>query len=124
MANSSQRPKDLHVDGDTTAAKTLTAILRVFGYEAAHVYTAAEALVWCRLNWPDVVIADLAKESMDGIQLAGQIVSGQPNCKVLFLADPVTASTLLRDSVSANHNFPILAKPVDPQKILDFLASV
>src|SRR5258708_39831047 len=123
MANPSQRPKVLHVDGDTTAAKTLTAILRVFGYEAEHVYTAAEALVWCRLNWPDVVIADLAKETMDGIQLAGQIVRGQPNRKVLLLADPDVASTLFRDSTEANHNFPIFTKPVDPQKILHFLAS-
>ena len=124
MPNPSQRPKVLHVDGDTTAAKTLTAILRAFGYDAEHVYTAAEALVWCRLSWPDVVIADLAKETMDGIQLAGRIVSGQPNCKVLLLADPAAASTLLRDSTAANYSFPILAKPVDPQKILDFLASV
>jgi DNA-binding NtrC family response regulator len=124
MTSPCPRPKVLHVDSDTTSAKTLTSILRVYQYDAVHVYTAAEALVWTRLNWPDVVILDLTTEPSVGIQLAGLIVSDHPECRVLLLADPVTTPTLLNDSIMAYHDFPILAKPVDRQKILDFLAAV
>lgn len=124
MHKLTHHPKVLHVDGNTTAAKTLTAILRIYNYDAIHVYTSAEALVWCRLNWPDVVIADLTAEPVDGIQFATRIVSGQPTRKVLFLADPLAASQLLTQSIEANHDFPIFAKPVDPQKIIDYLATV
>ncbi len=124
MHKPTHHPKVLHVDGDTTAAKTLTAILRIYNYDAIHVYTAAEALVWCRLNWPDVVIADLTTESVDGMQFATRIISGQPQRKVVFLADPLAASRLLSESIEANQDFPIFAKPVDPQRIIDFLATV
>lgn len=124
MRSASPRPKVLHVDSDTTTAKTLTSILRVYKYDAVHVYTAAEALVWTRLNWPDVVIVDLTTEPLIGIQLAGLIVSDHPDCKVLLLADPVTSTALLKDSIMAYHDFPVLAKPVDRQKIFDFLAAV
>ena len=89
-----------------------------------HVYTASEALVWCRLNWPDVVIVDVTTDPSDAVQLADLIVTNQPACKVLLLAGPGAATTTPPDhSNLTDYAFPALAKPVDPQKILDFLAT-
>ncbi len=124
MPNTFPSTKVLHIDSDTTVGKTLTAILRIYHYNAVHVYTAAEALVWCRLQWPDVVIVDLTADPTESIQLAALIVSNHPDCKVLLLADNETASKVVKETIMTYYEFPIISKPVDRQKILDFLAKV
>lgn len=125
MADLSRRKSVLHVDSDPTS-KTLRTILRLYGYDAVHVYTTAEAIVWCRLNLPDAVIIALPADTAEGINLVSVILDIQPACKVLLLADAITASdqSIGKRLRGENIVIPILSKPADMQKILDFLIAV
>ncbi len=125
MADLSKRKIVLHVDSDPTS-KTLKTILRLNGYDAAHVYTAAEAIVWCRLNLPDAVIIALPLDSAEGISLVSLILDIHPATKVLLLGDAITVSdpSVGKRLRGENLAIPILSKPVDIQQILDFLAAV
>ena len=114
----------LVVDDETIIADTLALILRAVGYDAERLYSAEAALGWCHDNCPDVVITDVVIGGMNGIDLAKRLADFLPDCKVLLVSGHVTTSPLIQDSIAGGYNFPILSKPVHPQQILDFLASI
>jgi FixJ family two-component response regulator len=61
---------------------------------------------------------------MNGVELAKRLADFNPDCKVLLVSGHIAASPLIQDSIAGGYNFPVLAKPVHPQQILDFLASI
>ncbi len=112
----------LVVDDEKVIADTLVGILRFHNYDAAAFYNAAEALDWCRDRSPFAVITDVILGSVSGVQLARHLVTKFPQCKVLIISGHAEMCARLLDSKVFNDRFTLFAKPVDPQKILDFLA--
>lgn len=114
----------LVVDAVQFTAQALTVILIEHGYDASPACNAAEAFAWSRVNRPDVLIVDAILGHTNGIRLAEKIVKGQPDCKVLVLAEASIAARLLGASPWLDDPFPVLAKPMNPRAILAFLASI
>ena len=123
MPNNSRALKVLVVDDEHLIADTLRMILLGRGYDASAVYSAEEALDWCHTHCPDVVITDVVMGQMNGIQLAERLAETLPNCKALLISGHAATSDLLGELTgSGDYRFPILAKPVHPELILDFIA--
>jgi DNA-binding NtrC family response regulator len=124
MSHNSCSIRVLVVDDEVIIADTLTTILRQRGYDAHTAYSAERALEWCRDKLPKAVITDVIMGPMNGVQLAIHLANTLPDCKVLILSGHVLAASSIADSIARGYEFPILAKPVHPQEILDFLESV
>ncbi len=114
----------LVVDDEHLIADTLRMILEQRGNDATAVYSAEEALDWCSTHRPDLVITDVIMGEMNGIQLAVRLAESLPDCKVLLISGHMSTSVLLEDLCASGYLFPIIAKPVHPQTILDFVATV
>jgi DNA-binding NtrC family response regulator len=114
----------LVVEDEKIIANTLTAILRIRGYEATAFYSAEEALQWCHDQQPDAVITDAIVGPTNGIHLAVHLAITQPDCKVIILTGQFLAASALAESMARGFKFRIFPKPVHPQDILDFLETV
>jgi DNA-binding NtrC family response regulator len=124
MADSSRPLRVLVVDDEQIIANTLAAILRHHDYDASAVYSAEDALDWCRKRAPDVAISDVFMGPINGVQLALQLEEKFPDCKVLLISGHAHISGRLLGPDSSGDHFTLFDKPVRPQRILDFLATV
>lgn len=114
----------LIVDDEEVIADTLKLILRMHGYDAASVYNAEEAVAWCRAHRPDFLITDVVMGAMNGIELAHYVVSLYCDCKPLLISGNTLTESLLAGFATSGKSFPILPKPVHPETILGFLATL
>jgi DNA-binding NtrC family response regulator len=110
------------VDDEPIIAETLATILKLHSYDTASAHSAEEAIALCRALRPDAVISDVVMGKMNGIELAYHLSATIPECKVLLVSGNVLTDSLLEQSPAAAVDFPLLAKPVHPQMVLDFLA--
>jgi YesN/AraC family two-component response regulator len=69
------------------------------------------------------VISDVVMPGMNGVDLAVYFEHQHPECKVLLISGNAVAGTLLQESAKLGHLHQILAKPVHPGQILEFLAN-
>jgi DNA-binding NtrC family response regulator len=112
----------LVVDDEKVIADTIVKILRLHDYDAQAAYSGEDALDQCRDRSPFAVIIDAIMGPISGVQLAIHFAKKFPKCKVLMISGHAQFCTRLPDSKAFSDHFTIFAKPVDPQKILDFLA--
>jgi CheY-like chemotaxis protein len=111
----------LVVDDEHIVADTLVQILKARGFDARAAYSGEEAAE-LSLTWaPDAVITDVLMGPMDGASLAIYLSQALPNCKVLLISGHPATVDLLNAAKNQGHEFPILAKPVPPDEILNFL---
>ncbi len=114
----------LVVDDDATVAATLTAILRIAGYEAVAAYEGLSALSQCEDFRPQVVISDVFMPGMNGVELAIVIQQLYPACTVILFSGGEASSTDLMDEARQNgYDFELWAKPMDPTELLTKLAA-
>jgi DNA-binding NarL/FixJ family response regulator len=66
---------------------------------------------------PELLITDIAMPRMNGIQLALALVDAIPDCKVLLFSGHASHIDLV-EARKAGFDFPLLAKPVHPAKML------
>jgi DNA-binding NtrC family response regulator len=123
MAKAPRTVRVLVIDDEKLIADTLVGILRLHNYDASAVYSAEDALDLCRDHCPAVVITDVIMGPISGVQLGIRLIKKFPDCRVLMISGHVQVCTRLPDSKAFSDHFTIFAKPIDPQKILDFLAS-
>jgi len=111
----------LVVDDDHLVADSLALIIRGRGFESRAVYSGEDA-VDLALTWkPDAVIADVIMGKLDGVALATYLAQVLPSCKVLLISGNLDAAELMNKSTGSEHTFPLLAKPVHPDHIFEFL---
>jgi DNA-binding NarL/FixJ family response regulator len=65
-----------------------------------------------------LLIADVVMPHMTGIELAIQVKSKYPKCKVLLLSGRTISADLLEEANKAGHHFALLAKPVHATELL------
>ncbi len=111
--------KILLVDDEQYVLDRLTAILRGGLPEELTVSTAsdgAEALEKALASPPDLLITDVRMPRMDGMDLALQITSIAPDCKIVFLSN-YSDKEYLRQAIHL-HAVEYIDKPVTPERLL------
>ena len=115
------RPVVLVVDDEEIIADTRVAILAGWGYAAMASYDAENALEMARVIPPEILITDVCLTGMNGVDLAVEIRSKVPDCKVILFSGQADSLNLLALARNAGHNFTLLQKPVHPVELLAHL---
>lgn len=112
-------PAILLVDDDPGQLELLSMRLVGSGYEIRRANSGEEALSLIAQNVPDLVIANLRMDSMDGLALYDRIHQQWPALQVVIL----TAHGSIREAVMATQKgvFAFLAKPVAKDELLTTL---
>jgi CheY-like chemotaxis protein len=117
----SGRPRVLVADDESVIADTLKIILVQNGYEAAAVYSGAEAVEAAKTWLPDLLLADVVMPDMSGIEAAIRIRALLPACRILLLSGQAATIDLMQDARRDGHEFEIILKPIHPSQLLDRL---
>ena len=121
IEESCPRPVVLVVDDEEIIADTRVAILASWGYAAMASYDAETALEMARVIPPEILVSDVLLTGMNGVDLAIEIRSGVPDCKVILFSGQADSLNLLALARNAGHNFTLLQKPVHPAELLAHL---
>ena len=117
------RLRVLVVDDEPLIADTLASILRHKGHDACAVYDADAAVVAAAEFDPDALISDVVMPGMNGIELTTYFAHHFPECKVLLMSGNAATTGLLEDARRHGHDLQFLPKPLDPEDVLEFVAT-
>lgn len=108
--------KVLICDDSTLSRKKLKDCLAALG--CVHVYEAAngnEAVIVYEQNVPDLVFMDIVMPEKDGIETIKEILSYNPNAKVV-MASSVGTQNHLKEAIKAGA-YDFLQKPIDSEQV-------
>lgn len=108
----------LVVDDERLVADTLSLIFQRAGFKTYTAYGAQEAQRLASVNAPDILLSDVDMPGVSGVDLAMSILANNPNCKVILFSGHASVSDLAR-AKAAGYEFPLLAKPIHPQVLLE-----
>ena len=107
------------VDDEPVIALTLAAILQCNGFTAQSFTDPLKALKAARSTAPDLLISDIMMPELSGMDLAIQMQSLCPRCKVLLFSGQANFTALMRQTTMGwKSDFHILAKSVNPRELL------
>lgn len=113
-------PVVLVVDDEPNVANSLAMILSNVGFEARAAYNGESALLMVGERPPAFLLTDVFMPGIDGIQLAIAVAQNFPSCKVtLFSGNASERET--RRAHEAGYEFPLLMKPIHPEKIVEHI---
>jgi len=112
----------LVVEDNRDAAESLGLFLELCGYGVTLAYSGPEGLEAAKSVRPDIVLCDIGLPGMDGFQVAGALRRNPETAEVRLIA--VTGYGQEEDRRRAlAAGFDVhLVKPVDPEKLLGYLA--
>lgn len=122
--NSTNRVKVLVVDDERLLADTTTAILRRSGFDAKTAYDGFGALEMALSFRPDCLLTDIMMPGMNGLELAIAVTKLYPNVRALLFSGQAGISDILRQSKDKGYEFPLLAKPVHPSRLIQELKNL
>lgn len=105
--------KVLVVDDNQDCADSTAMLLRQYGHEAHTAYAPPEALAKARELQPHVIIMDVGLPGKNGFELAADIRTACPDCRIIALTG-FTHDQVVRQSKKAGFNGH-LTKPADPE---------
>ena len=111
------------VDDEPIIADTLVNILNGEGHEAFAMSDGESAIQWATMLLPDVMISDVIMPRMDGVETAKAIMKLLPNCRVVLFSGQAASADLLAKARSEGYTFEVLAKPINPEVLLERLRS-
>ena len=117
-------PRVLIVHDERIIADTLAQILAQSGYQARAVYSGEQAVQAASESIPDVLIAYVVMQGMNGVEAALLIRQICLRCRVLLFSGQFTTVDLLSRAGIDSPAFEILAKPVSPQVLLACLKTM
>lgn len=116
-----RQPKVLVVDDERLLADTTAAILRRAGFHAKTAYDGFTALEMAAPFRPDYLVTDIMMPGMNGVELAIAIMNIYPATTVLLISGQAGISDILEESKAKGFEFPLLAKPVHPSRLIEGL---
>lgn len=119
--NSVTQTRVLVVDDERLLADTTAAILRRAGFNAKTAYDGFGALEMMASFHPDCLLTDVMMPGMNGVELAIAITKIHPGTKILLFSGQAGILEILEDSKAKGFEFPLLAKPVHPTKLIERL---
>jgi CheY-like chemotaxis protein len=120
---SERQTKILVVEDEAVVLHTLKLILKQHGYEVRGARDGSEALAAVEFQ-PDILLCDINLPDMDGIQIALALKYQLSHLGVVLLSGEITSAELLQKAEDQGYHFEVLAKPADPQVLLQVLAQV
>jgi DNA-binding response OmpR family regulator len=109
----------LIVDDDRMVADTLNLVFQANGYDSEAAYSAAAGLERARTFIPGLLLCDVTMPHETGLDLADQIHTVLPACKVLMLsAYSSNAGKVQAHATQVNRSLRLLHKPCRPEEIL------
>ena len=113
--------KILVIDDEPIIADTLVDILTGEGHKAFAVSDGESAIKWTEMLHPDAVISDVIMPGMDGIEASKRILKLLPNCLVILFSGQAASTALVEKARSEGYTFEVLAKPINPETLLEKL---
>jgi CheY-like chemotaxis protein len=117
----SHQPTVLVVDDERVIADTIVAILNQSGFSAVAAYNGAAAIDQARRKRPDIVISDVMMPVLDGIEASIAIRELHPHARIVLFSGHATTTELLTKVRQRGHDFEVLAKPLHPSKLIEYL---
>ena len=117
-----RHPKILIVEDEAVVLHTLQLILQQHGYNVRGARDGHEAFAVAPGFQPEILLCDINLPDVDGIQIALRIKRDFPLCRVVLLSGEISSAELLEEAKENGYHFEVLAKPTDPQHLLDVLA--
>lgn len=114
----------LIADDEQTIADTLELILSKHGFEVAIAYDGKTAIEKARHFGPKVFLCDVIMSGMNGVEVAIQVRTFLPECRILLFSGQAGAHDLLQEAHVRGHQFDLLLKPIHPSELLDHLRSL
>ncbi len=114
----------LVVDDEAAISDTLALIFQMQHYEVRVAYTAEDAIEIVAAWRPDLAVLDVMLPAMNGIDLALVIKANYADCHVILFSGHANTGMLLDEAERQGHRFEILAKPVEPQLMLERASSL
>jgi DNA-binding NtrC family response regulator len=71
---------------------------------------------------PDVVVTDVVMPGLSGIDTAKAILSQIPKCRIILFSGQAASVDLLAEARSEGYSFEVLAKPVDPDLLMNLIS--
>jgi CheY-like chemotaxis protein len=109
----------LIVDDETAIADTLSLIFQLQRYDVRVAYTAESAIEMIAEWVPELAVLDVMLPAMNGIDLALVIKDNYPRCHVILFSGHANTGMLLEEAGRKGYQFEILAKPVQPELMLE-----
>jgi DNA-binding response OmpR family regulator len=119
MPGSSPIRKILIVEDETSIADTLAVILSTRGYQVQVAYSAEKGIEIIAEWQPDLAVVDVMLPQMNGIDFSIILKDNYPACRILLFSGQPDAGALVEEALKKGHQFPILAKPVHPDYMLN-----
>lgn len=114
----------LVVDDQKIVADSLAWILNLAGFNACTAYSGSEAISHAIEHPVDILVSDVSMDGMSGIEAAIEIRKLLPTCKVLLVSGNFNNSDMLYVPHAPVPDFGILAKPVHPSVIINYLKAM
>ena len=106
----------LVVDDEPVSRKSLTDILRLEGYNVASVPNGQAAVEYVRTHHVDLIIVDLRKPGMDGLEVVQVVNQIASDTEVIVLTAYGSTETAIQALRLRIHDY--LLKPAPPAQIL------
>src|SRR5579871_1859755 len=123
MSDAQQSFRVLVVDDDVRVADSLVQILVATGHDAVAAYSAEAAMKIAEKLNPEAVISDVVMGPVSGIELTNHIREHYPGCRVLLFSGYASTRAFTEAFLTRGSSVKFLPKPVNPNLILEFLAS-
>jgi len=114
----------LIVDDDRAISETLAVIFSKHRYEVRCTHSAEEAIETIAAWEPDLAILDVMLPRMNGIDLAMVLKANWPRCRTVLFSGHEGTQALMEEAAKKGNRFEILAKPVHPLFLLDYVSSL
>ena len=110
----------LVVDDDRRMVRTICDILKVKGYQPFEAYSGEEAVVKAQEKGLDCVLMDIKMPGINGVEALQMIKTTSPDLPVVLMS--AFASSEQVEEAKSQGAYTVLAKPIDIQILLSFLA--
>jgi len=114
-------PTILVVDDQQMVADTTAEILNRSGFRASRAYTAHSALQIARKLKPDYLLTDVLMPNMNGVELAIAVSTELPRTRIVLFSGQAGITDILHRAKEHGYVFDLLAKPMHPEKLVNFL---
>ena len=115
--------KILICDDSILARKSLTGLLKSFGYEnISEVSNGQDAVDRCKECHPDIVFLDIVMPIKDGVTATSEIMANQPDTTIIIVSS-VGTQTHLKEAIKAGAK-DFIQKPVDEDLLKQVLENI